>query len=510
MNERYYITTPIFYVNGTPHVGHAYSAIAADVLARWHRLDGDEVFFLTGTDEYGQKVEQTARDLGIDPQALADRNAAEFQDVARRLNITNDDFIRTTQPRHHQACAALWNKLFAAGEIYLGEYSGWYSMRDEAFYAEDELLERDGKRVSPFGSPVALVKEPNYLFRLSHWQDRLLEFYDTNPDFLGPSSSRSEVLSFVRGGLTDLSVSRKNFRWGVPVPNDPAHVMYVWLDALTNYLTAVGWPDPDAPRAAFWPANLHLVGKEIVRFHAVYWPAFLMAAGIPVPRRVFAGGWWTVEGEKMSKSIGNVIDPRVLVDEFGLDALRFFLLREMPFGNDGDFNRRALIGRMNSELANDLGNLAQRSLSLIAKNCGGVLPAAGPLTADDGDLLAQAADLPALMRASLHRQAFHEALDETWKVIRAANAYIDRQAPWALRKTDIPRMETVLRVLANVIRFVATVLQPFMPDSMTAMLDQSGVPQDSRSLASLNTPIAVGTILPPPQGVFPRFVENLA
>jgi len=510
MNERYYITTPIFYVNGTPHVGHAYSAIAADVLARWHRLDGDEVFFLTGTDEYGQKVEQTARDLGIDPQALADRNADEFQDVARRLNISNDDFIRTTQPRHHQACAALWNKLFAAGEIYLGEYSGWYSMRDEAFYAEDELLERDGKRVSPFGSPVELVKEPNYLFRLSHWQDRLLAFYDANPDFLGPSSSRSEVLSFVRGGLTDLSVSRKNFRWGVPVPNDPAHVMYVWLDALTNYLTAVGWPDPDAPRAAFWPANLHLVGKEIVRFHAVYWPAFLMAAGIPVPRRVFAGGWWTVEGEKMSKSIGNVIDPRMLVDEFGLDALRFFLLREMPFGNDGDFNRRALIGRMNSELANDLGNLAQRSLSLIAKNCGGVLPAAGPNTADDADLLAQAAALPGLIRASLHRQAFHEALDETWKVIRAANAYIDRQAPWALRKTDIARMEAVLRVLADVIRGVATVLQPFMPGSMAAMLDQSGVPEDGRSLAALNTPLPGGTVLPPPQGVFPRFVESAA
>ena len=510
MNQRYYITTPIFYVNGTPHVGHAYSAIAADVLARWHRLDGDDVFFLTGTDEYGQKVEQTARDLGIDPQELADRNSAEFQDVARRLNITNDDFIRTTQPRHHATCAALWNTLFEAGEIYLGEYSGWYSMRDEAFYAEDELLERDGKRVSPFGSPVELVKEPNYLFRLSHWQDRLLAFYDAHPEFLGPSSSRSEVLSFVRGGLTDLSVSRKNFRWGVPVPNDPAHVMYVWLDALTNYLTGVGWPDATAPRAAFWPANLHLVGKEIVRFHAVYWPAFLMAAGIPVPRRVFAGGWWTVEGEKMSKSIGNVIDPRVLVDEFGVDALRFFLLREMPFGNDGDFNRRALIGRMNSELANDLGNLAQRSLSLIAKNCGGVLPAIGPGTEDDAELRAQAAALPGLMRASLHRQAFHEALEDAWKVIRAANAYIDRQAPWALRKTDPPRMEAVLRVLADVIRGVATVLQPFMPSSMAAMLDQSGVPAEGRGLAALDAPLPGGTPLPPPQGVFPRFVETVA
>ena len=510
MTERYYISTPIFYVNGSPHVGHAYSAIAADVLARWHRLDGDDVFFVTGTDEYGQKVEQTARDLRIEPQALADRNSAAFEDVARRLNISNDDFIRTTQPRHHRTCEALWERLFAAGEIYLGEYTGWYSMRDEAFYGEDELLTRDGVLVSPFGSPVEMVREPNYLFRLSQWQDRLLALYETNPEFLGPSSSRSEVLSFVRGGLTDLSVSRKNFRWGVPVPNDPAHVMYVWLDALTNYLTATGWPDPDAPRAAFWPADLHLVGKEIVRFHAVYWPAFLMAAGLPVPRRVFAGGWWTVEGEKMSKSIGNVVDPRVLVDEFGVDALRFFLLREMPFGNDGDFNRRALIGRMNSELANDLGNLAQRSLSLIAKNLGGVLPEAAPGSEDDAELRAQGAALPGLIRASLARQAFHEALEESWKVIRAANAYIDRQAPWALRRTDPARMAAVLRVLADVIRGVATVLQPFMPGSMAAMLDQLGVPADGRSLAGLATPLPGGFTLPPPQGVFPRFVEETA
>ena len=507
---RFYITTPIYYVNGSPHVGHAYSSVAADVLARWHRLDGDDVLFVTGTDEYGQKVEKTALDAGIDPQAMADRNAAEFQDVARRLDISNDDFIRTTQPRHHRACAALWERLAASGDLYLGEYAGWYSLRDEAFYNEDELLTRDGARVSPFGSPVEVVREPNYLFRLSAWQDRLLAFYEAHPDFLGPASSRSEVLSFVRGGLTDLSVSRTNFRWGVPVPNDPAHVMYVWLDALTNYLTAVGWPDAEAPRAAFWPADLHLVGKEIVRFHAVYWPAFLMAAGLPVPRRVFAGGWWTVEGEKMSKSVGNVIDPRTLIDEFGVDPLRFFLLREMPFGNDGDFNRRALIGRMNSELANDLGNLAQRSLSLIGKNLGGVLPAQDSGTEDDAGLRAQAAALPDLLRPRLGRQLFHEALDEVWKVIRGANAYIDRQAPWALRKTDPARMAAVLRVLADVVRAIATVLQPFMPGSMNVMLDQLGVPPEARTLAALGKALPGGITLPPPQGVFPRFVEPAA
>ena len=508
MTERFYITTPIYYVNGAPHIGHAYTSIAADVLARWMRLDGREVFFLTGTDEYGQKVERAARDAGLNPQEFADRVSADFRDMAARMGISNDDFIRTTEDRHKIACTALWEKLVATGDIYLGEYEGWYSIRDEAFYLEDELLTRDGVRVSPFGSPVEQVREKNYLFRLSAWQDRLLAYYEANPGFIGPAAKRNEILSFVRGGLTDLSVSRTNFRWGVPVPNDPAHVMYVWLDALTNYLTAVGWPDLEAPQAAFWPPDLHMVGKEIVRFHTVYWPAFLMAAGIEPPRRVYSHGWWTAEGEKMSKSVGNVIEPRALVDEFGLDAVRYFLLREVPFGNDGDFSRRALITRMNSELANDLGNLSQRVLSLIAKNCGGLLPSAGEATEDDREVRAQAAALPDLLRARLDRQAFHEALEEVWKVIRAANSYIDRQAPWALRKTDPIRMAAVLRTLADVIRFVATVLQPFMPGSMAEMLEQLGAGPESRGLDSLATPLPDGTPLPPPRGIFPRFVEE--
>ena len=506
---RYFITTPIYYVNGAPHIGHAYTSVAADVLARWHRLEGDEVFFLTGTDEHGQKVEKAALDAGMAPQDFVDQLAAHFVDMAACMGISHDDFIRTTEARHKRGCTALWETLAAAGEIYLGHYEGWYAIRDEAFYNEDEIQTRpDGARVSPFGSPVEWVREPNYLFRLSTWQDRLLAFYEANPAFLGPSSTRSEVVSFVRGGLTDLSVSRSSLTWGVPVPGDPAHVMYVWLDALANYATALGYPDQTAPRWAFWPADLHMVGKDIARFHAVYWPAFLMAAGLPVPKRVFANGWWTVEGEKMSKSVGNVIDPRDLVAEFGLDAVRFFLLREMPFGNDGDFSRKALIGRMNSELANDFGNLAQRSLSLIAKNCDGMLPSVGPVTEDDADLRAQALALPALLRPRLERQAFHEALEDVWKVIRAANAYIDRQAPWSLRKTDPVRMAAVLRVVADVVRGVATVLQPFMPGSMAAMLDQLGVPGDARSLAALTTPLEGGIPLPPPRGVFPRFVEE--
>jgi methionyl-tRNA synthetase len=342
MTDRFYVTTPIYYVNGAPHIGHAYTSLAADVMARWKRLEGLDVFFLTGTDEHGQKVEKAALDAGLDPQSFTDGVAGQFRAMGEALGISNDDFIRTTEPRHKLACAALWSRLVESGDIYLGHYEGWYAVRDEAFYGEDELITNaHGIRIAPTGAPVEWVREPSYFFRLSAWQDRLLAFYEANPDFIGPGARRNEVVSFVRGGLMDLSVSRTSFRWGVEVPGDPAHVMYVWLDALTNYLTATGYPDPDAPRAGFWPADLHMVGKDIIRFHAVYWPAFLMAAGLPVPRRVCANGWWTVEGEKMSKSIGNVIEPSALIEQFGRDAVRFFLLREMPFGNDGDFSRRA-------------------------------------------------------------------------------------------------------------------------------------------------------------------------
>jgi methionyl-tRNA synthetase len=496
-------------VNGAPHIGHAYTSIAADVLARWKRLDGFDVFFLTGTDEHGQKVEKAAADAGLDPQSFADKVSADFRDMTARMGVSNDDFIRTTEERHKHACAELWRRLEAAGEIYLGGYEGWYAVRDEAFYDEDELTTRpDGTKVAPSGAPVEWVREPSYFFRLSAWQDRLLAYYDANPDFVAPVARRNEVLGFVRGGLKDLSISRTSFRWGIPVPGDPAHVMYVWLDALTNYITAAAFPDETAPRWRFWPADLHMVGKDILRFHAVYWPAFLMAAGLAPPKRLFVHGWWTIEGEKMSKSLGNVIDPRELVQTYGLDALRFFLLREMPFGNDGDLSRRALISRMNVELANDLGNLAQRSLSLVARNCDGRLPARGEVSEDDTELLRAAEALPALLRDCMDRQAFHEGLEQVWKVIRAANAYIDRQAPWALRKTDPARMGSVLRVLADTLRYVATVLQPFMPDSMSKMLDQLGVPEDARSLAALTAPLPAGTVLPAPHGVFPRFVET--
>ena len=508
MTHRFYVTTPIYYVNGAPHVGHAYTSIAADVMARFKRLDGFDVFFLTGTDEHGQKVEQAAAAAGVDPQTFTDGISAQFRNLADRLDVSYDDFIRTTEERHKASCAELWRRIAATGDIYLGHYEGWYAVRDEAFYDEAELTARpDGSKVAPSGAPVEWVREPSYFFRLSAWQDRLLAFYEANPDFIAPTSRRNEVISFVKGGLTDLSISRTSFRWGIPVPDAPGHVMYVWLDALNNYVTACGFPDPDAPRWPFWPADVHFIGKDIVRFHAVYWPAFLMSAGLPTPKRVTTNGWWVVDGEKMSKSLGNVVDALAMAETFGLDAVRYFLMREKPFGADGGISHKAMISRTNVDLANDLGNLAQRTLTLVARNCDGRVPGRGPIAEADSTLLAAADALPALLRGRVDKQLFHEALEEVWKVIRAANAYIDHQAPWALRKTDPARMGSVLRVLIDVLRTVGTVLQPFMPGSMGRLLDQLGVAGDARAFAALTAPLADGTVLPTPQGIFPRFVE---
>ncbi len=499
MTQTFYVSTPIYYVNGDPHIGHAYTSIAADVMARFKRLDGYDVFFLTGTDEHGQKVEQAAADAGIDPQLYTDQISANFRAMTDAMGVSYDDWIRTTQQRHIASCAELWRRIERNGDLYLGNYEGWYAVRDEAFYNEDELTTRpDGSKIAPTGAPVAWVREPSYFFRLSAFKDRLLQHYEQNPEFIAPSSRRSEVTSFVKGGLRDLSVSRTTFNWGVPVPDAPGHVIYVWLDALINYITGCGFPD------------VHLVGKDIIRFHAVYWPAFLMSAGIPLPRRISSHGWWVMDGEKMSKSLGNVVEPGKLAELFGLDQVRYFLLREKPFGGDGSLSHAAIISRSNVDLANDLGNLAQRSLSLIARNCAGALPGHGLAAEEDTALLTAAAALPDVLRGHIDRQTFHEGLEEIWKVIRAANGYIDRQAPWALNKTDKARMGAVLRVLVDTLRIVATLLQPFMPGSMTRMLDQLGVPLEARSFAALATPLRDGQTLPAPQGVFPRYVEPAA
>ena len=506
----FYVTTPIYYVNDKPHIGHAYTTLACDVLARFKRLDGYDVMFLTGTDEHGQKVEKAAQDKGVSPQGFTDSVSQNFRDLTGRMNFSNDDFIRTTEPRHRAACQALWRRLVDRGHISLGSYAGWYAVRDEAFYTETEIV--DGK--APSGAPVEWVEEPSYFFNLSQWQDRLLEFYDANPDFVGPESRFNEVKSFVKGGLRDLSVSRASFSWGVPVPDDDAHVMYVWLDALTNYITATGWPEDgafgDAERnQRFWPADLHMVGKDILRFHAVYWPAFLMAADLPLPKRVFAHGWWTNEGEKISKSLGNAIDPNELADSYGLDQTRYFLMREVPFGNDGDFSQQAMIHRMNGDLANDLGNLSQRVLSMIFKNCDGVMPALPATPTDDDQAMLDAADalLPAV-RSAIDMQAFHEALRLIWQVVADANRYVDTTAPWGLKKTDPKRMEEVLAVLAECIRQVAILAQPVMPQATALMLDQLGVAAESRDFTALGgaARLSSGHKIEKPVPVFPRYV----
>lgn len=505
----YYVTTPIYYVNDAPHIGHAYTTLACDVLARFMRLDGARVMFLTGTDEHGQKVEKSARAAGMEPKAFTDKVSQNFRDLAKAMNFSNDDFIRTTEPRHVRSCQAIWKALEERGQIYLGSYAGWYAVRDEAFHGEDELTTGpDGKKRAPSGAEVEWVEEPSYFFRLSQWQQPLLDFYEANPRFVAPDTRRNEVISFVRSGLKDLSISRTSFRWGIPVANDPKHIMYVWLDALTNYITAAGYPDVSSERfKTFWPADLHMVGKDILRFHAIYWPAFLMAAGVAPPKRVFAHGWWTNEGQKISKSIGNVIDPLQLIERYGLDPVRYFLLREVPFGGDGDFSHRAMVHRLNGDLANDFGNLAQRVLSLIARNCEGRVPAPGAFAAADQGMLDAAGGLLARVRTEIEEQAFHRMLDTLWAAIGQANRYVDEQAPWALAKSDLTRMRTVLYTLAEVIRHLAILTQPVMPDSCGRMLDQLAVSSAARDFAGLPRRLEPGTALPKPVGVFPRFVE---
>jgi methionyl-tRNA synthetase len=517
---RYYVTTPIYYVNDSPHIGHAYTSLACDVLARFKRLDGYDVMFLSGTDEHGQKVAKSAAAAGMDPQAFTDKVSQNFRELLKILNISNDDFIRTTEPRHVVACQALWEELLKRGEIYLDKYSGWYAVRDEAYYAEDELIDGpDGKKIAPSGAECEWVEEPSYFFRLSQWGDRLLAFYEQNPDFILPQSRRNEVVSFVRSGMRDLSISRTALTWGVPIPNQPQHVMYVWLDALINYITAVGYPATESERyKRFWPADLHMVGKDILRFHAVYWPAFLMAAGIDPPRRVFAHGWWTNEGQKISKSLGNVIDPRALIATYGLDQTRYFLMREVPFGADGDFARGAMIQRINADLANDLGNLAQRSLSMVARNSGGVAPDwrdTAP-TQDDLDLVALADALLGLARQHIATCAIHLYLATVFDLVAKANRYFAAQEPWRLAKSDPARMQLVLYVTIETLRVTAILLQPVMPAAMATLLDLLAIPADKRDFIALenNGPglagtnrVTPGAAMPPPQPIFPRFVD---
>ena len=504
----YYITTAIAYPNGVPHIGHAYEAIATDALARFQRLDGKDVFFLTGTDEHGQKMIQTAQKENMTPLDLATRNAARFKEMDQRLNISYDRFIRTSEKQHHESSQEIWKRMAANGDIYLDSYAGWYSVRDEAYYAEDETVVGEDKvRRGPQGTPVEWVEEKSYFFKLSAYQDKLLALYENQPDFIGPDSRKNEVISFVKSGLKDLSISRTTFDWGVKVPGDEEHVMYVWVDALTNYITGVGFPDEGDKNWRYWPADVHIIGKDIIRFHAVYWPAFLMSAGIPVQKRVFAHGFLFNRGEKMSKSVGNVVDPFNLADQYGVDQLRYFFLREVPFGQDGNYNHEAIVARTNADLANDLGNLAQRSLSMIGKQYGGVLPEPGAFSENDKAILAMADGMLELTRTAMSTQQIHHALNAIWAVVAEANRYFAGEAPWALAKTDPARQKTVLYVTAEVVRQIAILAQPAMPDACAKLLDILGVAPDARDFAALATRIKGGTQLPPPAPIFPRYID---
>ena len=508
-DKNFFITTAISYPNGRPHIGHAYEIMATDAIARYHRLNGENVYFSTGTDDHGQKMLQTAREQGKTAQELADELTPAFREMAQALNCSHDDFIRTSEARHHASVSELWQRIADNGcdDIYKDSYKGWYSVRDEAFYGEDELSDDgEGNKLSPQGTPVEWLEEDSYFFRLSAYEDKLLAHFEANPQFLMPDSRRNEIVSFIKGGLKDLSISRTAFDWGVPVPGDKDHVMYVWMDALTNYLSVLDYPKRDGRFADFWPCSLHVIGKDITRFHTVYWPAFLMAADLPLPKQVFAHGFLTVKGEKMSKSLGNVLDPMVLAEHYGVDALRYFFLREVPFGRDGSFSDEAIVNRVNADLANDIGNLAQRSLSMIAKNCDATLPSPQEFSAEDEAVLALFDGLKAQTDKAMLGHEVHNYLAAVMDAVSEANRYFAAQEPWALKKENPARMGTVLYVTAELVRQAAILLQPVIPSGAAQLLDLLAIAQEKRDFAALGVAnrLLPGTSLPAPKGVFPR------
>ena len=510
MAEPYYLTTAIHYPNGKPHIGHAYETIAADVVARFQRLRGRDVRFQTGTDEHGLKMAQKARDLGQSPRELADEMSGYFRELFDVLNISYDRFIRTTDDDHHRASQAIWRAMEAKGDLYLDRYEGWYSVRDEAYYDEKELVEGEGgEKLSPQGTPVEWTEEETWFFRLSKYAEPLLDVLKA-PGFIEPASRRNEMVAFVERGLQDLSVSRTSFDWGVKVPDNDGHVMYVWVDALTNYITGLGYPDGGELWDKFWPADLHLIGKDIVRFHTIYWPAFLMSADLPLPKKVFGHGFLLNRGVKESKSLGNVTDPMELAETFGVDALRYFLLAEVTFGQDGSYSAEALVNKVNAELANSFGNLAQRTLSMIAKNMDGKLEQFETQPADD-ELLAKVTEACATeLPREFEKLNFSVGIEAWLRAVYACNAYVDEQAPWALKKTDPERMKAVLQTLFIAIRDLAIAIQPVVPEKAAAVLDQLGISTDRRSYGDLSDQSWFGELvtadhaIDKPTPIFPR------
>jgi methionyl-tRNA synthetase len=506
MTKRFYLTTAIAYPNGKPHMGHAYEAIATDAIARFKRLDGHDVRFLTGTDEHGLKIAQAAKAAGIEPRAYVDATSKPFIDLDRQLGISFDRFIRTTDEDHKALCQQLWQRMADKGDLYLGRYEGWYSVRDEAYYDESELVAAEDAhgqpvKLSPQGTPVEWTIEESWFFKLSAYADPLLKLYADQPDFIQPVSRFNEMRSFVAGGLSDLSMSRTSFDWGVPVPGSPGHVMYVWVDALANYLTGAGGLDGE-----WWPADLHVIGKDVVRFHAIYWPAFLMSAGLPLPKTVFGHGFVLNRGIKMSKSDGNVVDPAAMAERFGVDRLRWFLLRDVAFGEDGSYSDEAIIERTNADLANGIGNLAQRALSMVAKNLGGAMPGPGPT--EGAEALTESMKM--LTEAYFGAMAglqLHRALEAVMAMVNAANGYFADNAPWKLAKTDEVAMAHVLHATLDATRRIVLLVQPFVPDASGALLDQLGVAAGDRNFKGFDVVVETGSQLPMPQGVFPRWAE---
>ena len=506
--NNYFITTPIYYVNDKPHIGHAYTTIACDILSRYNKLKNNNVFFLTGTDEHGQKVEKAAIDSNLKPQEFVNKMSKSFENLIPFLNCDINDFIRTTEKRHKIAAQYLWNELEKNNQIYLSNYEGWYSVRDESFYNESELIKKNDKFLAPTGANVDWVKEESYFFKLSAWQDKLIKFYEDNPESIKPKSRYNEVLSFIRSGLKDLSISRTTFNWGIPVSNNPKHVMYVWIDALCNYLTAINYPKTESKNFKnFWP-GIHIVGKDILRFHSVYWPAFLMAANLPPPKTVFAHGWWTNEGQKISKSLGNVIDPYEVIDEYGLDQFRFFLFREVPFGKDGDFSKKSMITRINADLSNNYGNLIQRISSFIIKNCNHKIENDFNLADEDNTILKLSITKLDNYKKCMDNFELDRAIKEIIELLSQINIYIDKQAPWLLKKTDIKRMNVVLSVSIELIKRSTLMLLPIIPNSSIKVFNLLNIKYLDLNFQNISILPDKEQIINRPEVLFPRIEVN--
>ena len=504
MQNKFYVTTPIYYVNDKPHLGHAYTSLVADTVTRYKKLLENKVYFVTGTDEHGQKVEEAAKKKNMLPKNFVDKVSKEFINLAKLLKLTNHDFIRTSEERHTAYVKKIWNILESNGDIYLGSYKGWYSIRDESFIADNEIVTNDKKeKIGPSGDKLKWLEEPSYFFKLSKWQNKLIEFYKNNPNFIKPETRYNEVISFVEKGLQDLSISRTSFTWGINVPDSSEHIIYVWLDALFNYISVLDSKDKFKD---FWPADAHIVGKDILKFHAIFWPAFLMSANIALPKNIFAHGWWTIEGKKMSKSLGNVIDPIYLINKYGNDQIRYFLLREISFGEDGNFSESALIRRLNSDLTNDLGNLVQRVLSMVIKYNNGIVFKREEVDNDDLDLLNFSQELFNKYKDLMDNFKFSQAIIIIWDIIKKANAYVDSKAPWKLYNEDKKKLCTVLNVLINTIYKVNILIQPILPIAAKKIFMQLNI-QEIQKFSYINKEIKEGSKINKPEGVFPRIIE---